>query len=45
MQTITIIGRIIGKSTVKEQSGRTTLTFTVRAENSPRDKARSTFDF
>ena len=45
MQTITIIGRIIGKSTVREQSGRTTLTFTVRAENSPRDKARSTFDF
>lgn len=45
MQTISIIGRILGKCTVKEQSGRTTLTFTVRAENSPRDKARSAFDF
>lgn len=45
MLEITVIGQVIDRPKVVRVEGRDRLLFTVRAENSPRDKTRSSFDF
>ena len=45
MQQISLIGNVIGSPEEAFLQGRKTLRFLVRAENSPTDRARSSFDF
>ncbi len=45
MQQITLIGRVLDQPEEILIQGRKTLRFRVRAENSPSDKDRSTYDF
>lgn len=45
MQEVTIIGQVLDCPTEIIFNGRGTLQFTVRAENSPKDKTGSSFDF